>query len=114
MLRNTAVQAGHLRTPGIVAQLALGFQTFLAYASDIGAISETEHSPLWQQGWTALNEAAVHQQEYLESEDEVARFLTALAGALTASRMRMWPTPNILASLATGPRGAGIRTSATA
>jgi Domain of unknown function (DUF927) len=84
ILRNTAAQAGHLRTPGIVAQLGLGLQTFLAYASDIGALSSTEREALWQRGWTALNEAAVQQYTYQETEDEVTRFLTALAGALAA------------------------------
>jgi hypothetical protein len=83
-LRQTAVHAGHLRTPGIVAQLAVGLQTFLAYASDIGALSATERDALWQRGWTAFNEAAMQQHAYQESEDEVTRFLTALAGALAA------------------------------
>jgi hypothetical protein len=83
-LRHTAGQAGHLRTPGMVAQLALGFQTFLAYASDLGALSPPERDALWHRGWRALNEAAAYQHEYHETEDEVRRFLTALRGALAA------------------------------
>lgn len=83
-LRTSATQAGHLRLPGIVAQLALGLQTFLAYASAIGAISDTERATLWQRGWAALNEAAAHQPGYQEDEDDVTRFLTALKGALAA------------------------------
>jgi hypothetical protein len=83
-LRHAVVQAGHLRTPGIVAQLAVGFQAFLAYASEMGALSATERKALWQRGWAALNEAAACQHAYHETEDEVTRFLTALKGALAA------------------------------
>jgi hypothetical protein len=84
LLRHTAVQTEHLRTPGIVAQLALGLQTFLAYASELDALSARECTDVWQRGWAALHEAARHQQEYQETEDEVTRFLSALAGALAA------------------------------
>jgi hypothetical protein len=83
-LQHKAVQGGHLRTPDIVAQLAVGLQAFLAYASDLGAITDMERQALWQRGWTALNAAAAQQPGYHETEDDVTRFLTALAGALAA------------------------------
>src|SRR5262249_21784901 len=47
----------HARTPGIVADLALGLRYLLAFARTAGAISEAEQADLWGRGWVALAEA---------------------------------------------------------
>ena len=84
LLRQQVSVDGHLRTPGIVAQLALGLQTFLAYAAECGAVTDGQHDALWQRGWAALCDVAGQQAVQQTQEDEVQRFLSALAGALTA------------------------------
>jgi hypothetical protein len=84
LLRQNVAVDGHLRTPGIVAQLALGLQTFLAYAAECGAITDGQHEALWQRGWAALCDVAEQQAVQQTQEDDVQRFLSALAGALTA------------------------------
>src|SRR5262249_23505480 len=58
-LREQVRAAGqHARTPGIVADLALGLRYFLDFARGVGAVSEKERAELWQQAREALAEAA--------------------------------------------------------
>jgi hypothetical protein len=83
-LRAHAISGAHLRTAESMAQLALGLRGLLAYALDVGAITDADHIALWHRGWTALTAAATAQPEQQDSEDPVHRFFTLLPAVLTA------------------------------
>src|SRR5262249_28067882 len=55
----------HARTPGMVADLALGLRYFLEFALSVGAISDTERAELWERGWSAFAETARAQAAHL-------------------------------------------------
>jgi hypothetical protein len=76
----------HDRTPDIVASLSLGWESFLRFAQEHGAISDAERQALWDCGWTALMEAAEAQAGYLRSEEPAARFLALLGAAITSGQ----------------------------
>jgi hypothetical protein len=76
----------HARTPGIVANLAVGWRHFLAFAVESGAISVEESNDLFRRAWVALGEAAKGQTKDLEAADVVNQFLELLAGVLASGR----------------------------
>jgi hypothetical protein len=83
--RPAATQAGvHPRTPGIVAELAIGMDCFLRFAEDIGALTQNEVEARWSQAWTALVEAASEQQHQQGIAEPAAAFLNLLSGALVS------------------------------
>jgi hypothetical protein len=82
-LRDKARGAGqHARTPGIVADLALGLQYFLDYAEAAGAIAGAERADLWRRGWAALAEAAGAQATHLDAAEPARLFIRLLSAAL--------------------------------
>lgn len=84
-LRDRASSVGqHARTPGIVADLALGLRYFLDFAQATGAISEQERTGLWDRGLSALEEAAAAQAAQLAVEEPAGRFLRLLRAALAS------------------------------
>jgi len=87
-LRDLATASGtlHRRTPGIVADLALGIETFLRFAQDAGALSEAEARAFWERCWTALGEAAAAQAEHVAETEPARRFLELLSAALASGR----------------------------
>jgi hypothetical protein len=56
-----SVSTQHKRTPGIVADLALGLRHFLLFAHDAGTLSTDKAEQLWLRGWVDLGEAAASQ-----------------------------------------------------
>ena len=46
----------HRRTPGIIADLAVGLRYFLRFSVECGAITDAEEQALWERCWTALLE----------------------------------------------------------
>jgi hypothetical protein len=84
-LREQATGPGqHARTPGIVADLALGLRYLLLFARSAGAISEKESTDLWQQGWAALTEAAAAQASHIASVEPAGLFLRLLSAAVAS------------------------------
>jgi hypothetical protein len=82
-LRDQARGAGqHARTPGIVADLALGLHYFLDFAKAAGAIRGEERADLWRRGWAALAEAAGAQATHLDAAEPAGLFLRLLTAAL--------------------------------
>jgi hypothetical protein len=82
-LRNAAADATqHRRTPGIVADLFLGLQTFLEFAVVIRALSNEERKKLEVRAWSALLELAEEQADHHASSEPTARFLELLASAV--------------------------------
>jgi hypothetical protein len=89
-LRARALAAdGHPRTPGVVADLALGLNYFLGFAKEAGAITAAEEAELWGKGWAALLEAAAEQAADIAGQDPARRFLRLLAAVLSSGRAHL-------------------------
>jgi hypothetical protein len=87
-LRNEASNAeAHKRTPDIVASITLGFEQFLEFAKDIGAIDEVQRQQLISKNWSALLASTALQNEHQITEDPASRFLELLQSALTTGRV---------------------------
>jgi hypothetical protein len=76
----------HARTPGAVANLAIGWATFLDFAKELDALTETDHATLWAEVWDSLDMVAQAQQAYQDVADPVDRFFRLLEAALTSGR----------------------------
>jgi hypothetical protein len=84
-LRQLAHREGqHRRTPGIVADLALGLRYFLAYAHEAGALDQAERDALWANWWAALGEAAAAQATHQRAGEPARRFIQLLGAALAS------------------------------
>jgi hypothetical protein len=82
-LREKATRA-HSRTPGIVADLQLGFERFLDFAIDAGAITQTEREDLAKRCWAALEKIANAQRVRQEASEPAHRFLALLRAAISS------------------------------
>jgi hypothetical protein len=88
-LREWALAGGdgqHARTPGIVADLALGVKHFLDFATEAGAVAAAERDALAKRCWAALGEAAAAQAGHVEAAVPCGHFLRLLAGVLASDR----------------------------
>ncbi len=86
-LRDQAVRdSSHRRTPGIVADLAAGWQWWLRYAVDAGALTAKEKDELWDRVWLALGDAAAGQAAHQGAQEPAARFLELLRGVLASGQ----------------------------
>jgi hypothetical protein len=84
-LRQRATADGqHARTPGIVADLALGLRYFLDFAVGIGAISDTDRGELWRRGWAALNLAGAAHAAQIATAEPAGQFLRLLQAAVSS------------------------------
>jgi len=79
----------HRRTPGIIADLALGLKYFLLFANEVGALSEAEAEGLWMQGWRALGEAAAAQFQHQAAGEPTRRFRELLSAAVASGRAHL-------------------------
>lgn len=83
--RTQAAASGqHRRTPDIVANLMLGFHTFMTFALDVGAITAEERAAYQDRVWKALGEAGEAQAEQQASTDPVHRFIELLRTAISS------------------------------
>jgi Domain of unknown function (DUF927) len=86
-LRDKALSAsGHARTPGIVADLAVGWKYFLAFATETGAVTPAERDQFVVDVWSALLAGAAEQEAELATQDPANRFLSLLAAAIASGR----------------------------
>jgi hypothetical protein len=76
----------HRRTPGIIANLALGLRYFLLFANEVGALSEAEAEEFWVRGWRALGEAATAQSQHQTAGEPTQRFRELLSAAVASGR----------------------------
>jgi hypothetical protein len=84
-LRDQAAANGqHARTPGMVADLALGLRYLLDFAFASGAISVEERAEFWRRGWAALAEAAAAQAVHLATAEPAGLFLRLLNAAVAS------------------------------
>jgi hypothetical protein len=85
-LRDRATTEGHARTPGIVADLALGLQLFLDFALVVGVLDTAGREALARRGWAALQEAALAHGRHVAAAEPTAHFLRLLAGTIASGR----------------------------
>jgi len=89
-LRDQARADGqHARTPGIIADLALGLRYLLDFARVVGAVTEAKGTALWNQGWAALVEAGAEQARHLSVAEPAGQFLRLLSAAITGGRAHL-------------------------
>jgi hypothetical protein len=91
-LRDTARKASqHLRTPENVASLFLGWEMWLAYAKETGAITAAEDQVLRARVWKALLDLGGAQARYLAEGDHVEAFFRALRALIFSGDGRLTP-----------------------
>ena len=84
-LRTEARRTGqHARTPGAVADLALGWKLWLRFAADAGALTAADAAAAWQRAWRALVASGERQAGHHADQAPAPRFLTLLASALAS------------------------------
>ena len=76
----------HARTPGIVADLALGMRYFLDFAAEAGAITAAERETLAKRCWAALGEMAAAQAEHNQAAEPSGQFLRLLNAVIASGR----------------------------
>ncbi len=81
--------ASHARTPDIVASLQAGFESFLEYAVESGAIAAAQRDRLARRCWDALSEAATAQAKHQAATEPAARFLTLLRSLVASGRAHL-------------------------
>jgi len=85
--REQAAHAGlHRRTPGIVAELFIGWQWFLDFAHEAEALTRSDAEVCRARAWSALIEVARRQSEHQREADPVDLFLALLRTAIAAGR----------------------------
>jgi hypothetical protein len=76
----------HARTPGIVADLAIGLQYFLDFAVEVSAIDSAKRAELAERGWKALVAAAQEHADHVVHAEPCGQFLALLCAALASGR----------------------------
>ncbi len=84
-----ALSTAHRKTPTLVADVALGWRTVLDYATDCGALSESQAEATWRRVRDALSVAANHQDQQHAQADPVQRFLELVGTALSSGRAHL-------------------------
>jgi hypothetical protein len=109
-LRALAAAAGqHARTPGIVADLALGLHHLLDFAREVGAVDAATAAAHWERGWAALCEAAAAQDEHVRSAEPVGHFLRLLNTALASGEAHVAGTDGVTFYVPDNPAAWGWR-----
>jgi hypothetical protein len=79
----------HARTPGIAADLLFGWQTWLEYAVEVGAIGAVGRDIRLGEIRKALQEAAARQQEHVQAAEPAGHFLRLVGAALASGRAHL-------------------------
>ena len=85
-LRNHYPRAAHARLPTALAQLQCGFEIWLDFAQEVGAINRTERAELQRRNAQALTELAALQTKYHQASDPALRFISLLGAALACGQ----------------------------
>jgi hypothetical protein len=76
----------HARTPGIRADLAIGWKYVLHFALDVGAITEAEVKDYQERAGVGLKVMAQAQAAHQQAAEPVSQFLALIRSALNAGR----------------------------
>ena len=82
----------HRRTPGIIADLAVGLRYFLRFSVKCGAITDAEERALWERCWKALLVAGAAQATHHQDAEPTRRFLQLLRACLRSGRAHLAST----------------------
>jgi hypothetical protein len=82
-------RAVHARLPSALAELQAGWEIFLQFALEVGAIDSAEGKELEQRSSRALEELGVLQAKYQEASDPALRFVALLRAALLCGRAHL-------------------------
>ena len=87
-LREQAQSAGsvHTREPGQIAHLALGIETYLKFAVDVGAVTQFDANAIFARAWAALVAVSADRRADLAHEDPATEFVQAISTALAGRR----------------------------
>jgi len=89
-IRNQAHEyAVHTRLPSAIADLRAGWEIFLDFAVEAGAISRPEQVELKDRCERAMDEFAAVQIRYQQASDPALRFISLLQAALMSGRAHM-------------------------
>jgi hypothetical protein len=89
-LREVLVQgAQHRRTPDAAASLIVGWETFLRFAEDAGAVSHADAACLLTRARAALTDSAEVQLAHQASEEPAIRFLALLRATISSGRAHL-------------------------
>jgi hypothetical protein len=109
-LRAAATASGqHRRVPEAVANLALGWGRYLAFALERGCVTGAEHDELVRAGWAALGAVAADQRQGQGEQDPVVRFAAALVTALGSGQAHVAGPDGEAPALPNDPRAWGWR-----
>jgi hypothetical protein len=90
MLRDRLFQDGeHRRTPDVAASLIVGWETFLQFAEESGAIAGKDAASTLDRVRSALTESAEVQRAHQASEEPARRFLALLGAAISSGRAHL-------------------------
>lgn len=82
-----AIPAGtHRRSPDAVARLGAALRVYLEFVREVGALTDTEATALWERTWPVLTDTVSGQQEHQREQEPAERFLALLRAALVAGR----------------------------
>jgi len=84
--RQGRARAIHARLPAALAELRSGWEIFLEFAFEVGAIGRAEQQELEERSERALGELAVLQAKYQAASDPASRFVVLLRAALAGGR----------------------------
>jgi hypothetical protein len=79
-----ATDGQHRRTPDIIANLLVGFEWFLTFATDIGVVTEEAATALKGRALVAFADAASEQVQHQRAAEPARRFLDLLGAAIAA------------------------------
>ena len=89
-LRDVLVQdAQHRRTPEVAARLIVGWETFLRFAEEAGAVSRADAACLLTRARAALTDSAEVQRAHQASEEPATQFLALLRAAISSGRAHL-------------------------
>ena len=86
-LRDEFVRQGqHKRTPEVAASIMIGWETFLGFAEDVGALPQHSVELLLERVRAAVLDSAATQAGHQSSEEPAARFLALLGATISSGR----------------------------
>ena len=91
-LRRSVSDPAHARTADMIANLQTGFESFLEFAHDCGAVDKVERKHLAERSWEALQMVAAAQGKHHSETEPTARFLSLVRACLTSGRAHLQTT----------------------
>jgi hypothetical protein len=84
-----SAELGHARSPGVMADLALGLHYFLDFALEAGAIDTDEYDAVSRRCWAALQESAAEHDDHIRAAEPTALFSRLLTAAIASGRAHL-------------------------